>query len=214
MKILSYDRDGYSIWSKRLELGRFEELTGDDKKPLTRTGLLAPSRALPQAHTGLRRTDRGALLPLLTLFDWPGHDVAGSLERCAEVGLAVYCTYCQHGSCFLPSPTPLVALRTENADLAARLGSLTAAHEALKSDYAALKHQVEWFRRQLFGRRSENQFPFDPAEQASLFETLGVEPAAAPVPVEEISYQCRKKKPRGDAAFQSVTADEFVQVSR
>ncbi len=41
MKILSFDRDGYWIWSKRLELGRFEELTGVGKRPLTRTGLLA-----------------------------------------------------------------------------------------------------------------------------------------------------------------------------
>ena len=39
MKILSFDRHGY--WSKRLELGRFEELTGDGRKPLTCTGLLA-----------------------------------------------------------------------------------------------------------------------------------------------------------------------------
>ena len=36
MKILSFDRDGYWIWSKRQELGRFEALTGDGKKPLTR----------------------------------------------------------------------------------------------------------------------------------------------------------------------------------
>ena len=41
MKILSFDRDGYWIWSKRLELGRFEELTGAGKKPLACTGLLA-----------------------------------------------------------------------------------------------------------------------------------------------------------------------------
>ena len=41
MKILSFDRDGYWIWSKRLEFGRFEELTGDGKKPLTRIGRLA-----------------------------------------------------------------------------------------------------------------------------------------------------------------------------
>ena len=41
MKILSFDRDGYWIWSKRLEPGRFAELTGDGKRPLTRTGLLA-----------------------------------------------------------------------------------------------------------------------------------------------------------------------------
>ena len=39
--LASFDRHGYWSWSKRLELGRFEELTGDGKKPLTRTGLLA-----------------------------------------------------------------------------------------------------------------------------------------------------------------------------
>ena len=102
----------------------------------------------------------------------------------------------------MPNPAPLAALRTENADLAARLGSLTTAHKALKADYAALKHQLDWFRRQLFGRRSEKHVPFDPAEQASLFEALGVELATAPVPVEEISYRRRKKR-RGDAATQT-----------
>ena len=39
MKVLSFDRHGY--WSKGLELGRFEELSGDGRKPLTRTELLA-----------------------------------------------------------------------------------------------------------------------------------------------------------------------------
>ena len=107
----------------------------------------------------------------------------------------------------MPSPAPLAALRTENANLAEqltaatdRLTTLVADHEALKADCAALKHQLDWFRRQLFGRRSEKQTPFDPAEQANLFEALGVEPEAAPVAVEEISYRRRKKKPRGDAA--------------
>jgi len=114
----------------------------------------------------------------------------------------------------LPNPAPLAALRTENADLAARLGSLTTAHEALKSDYAALKHQLDWFRRQLFGRRSEKHTPFDPVEQASLFEALGVEPATTPVPVEEISYWRRKKKPRGDAATETgLRFDESVPVT-
>jgi len=40
-KIRSVDRDGYWIWSKRLELCRFEALAGYGKKPLTRTALLA-----------------------------------------------------------------------------------------------------------------------------------------------------------------------------
>ena len=113
----------------------------------------------------------------------------------------------------MPNPAPLAALRTQNADLAARLGSLTTAHEALQADYAALKHQLDWFRRQLFGRRSEKQTPFDPAEQANLFEALGVEPATTPEPVEEISYRRRKKR-RGDAATETgLRFDESVPVT-
>ena len=61
MKILSFDRDGFWIWSKRLELGRFEELTGDGQEGADahRTagaarrcgrGRAAPSQALPQAR--------------------------------------------------------------------------------------------------------------------------------------------------------------------
>ena len=81
MKILSFDRDGFWIWSKRLELGRFEELTGDGKKALTRTGLLAllegvdVGRAAPvasataSARAAPRRTDGGALSRFLTLID-------------------------------------------------------------------------------------------------------------------------------------------------
>ena len=120
----------------------------------------------------------------------------------------------------MPNPAPLAALRTQNADLAARLGSLTTAHdelstahETLKADYAALRHQLDWFRRQLFGRRSEKHLPFDLTEQASLFEALGVEPVAEPVAVEEISYR-RRKKQRGDAASQTgLRFDESVPVT-
>ena len=51
-------------------------------------------------------------------------------------------------------------------------------------------------------------------EQASLFEALGVDPAAVPVPVEEISYWRRKKKPRGDAATETgLRFDESVPVT-
>ena len=51
-------------------------------------------------------------------------------------------------------------------------------------------------------------------QQASLFEALGVEPATAPVPVEEISYRRRKNKPRGDAATETgLRFDESVPVT-
>ena len=56
MKILSFDRHGY--WSKRLELGRFEELTGDGTKALTRTGLLALLEGVDVDVRRRRKRDR------------------------------------------------------------------------------------------------------------------------------------------------------------
>ena len=65
----------------------------------------------------------------------------------------------------------------------------------------------------MFGRRSEKHIPFEPTEQANLFEALGVEPDAAPVPVEEITYR-RRKKQRGDAASEKgLRFDESVPVT-
>ena len=153
----------------------------------------APPQALPKA----RRRGCGGLTARCRRAShldgrWPGHGVSGDIERYAAGGAGVQCGYCQHGNSSLPNPAPLAPLRTQNADLAARLGSLTTTHEALKADYAALRHQ-------LFGRRSEKHIPF--------------EPGAAPVSVEEISYR-RRKKQRGDAALETgLRFDESVSVT-
>ena len=85
----------------------------------------------------------------------------------------------------------------------AHLGTVTTAHESLKADYAALKDQLDWFKRQLFGRHSEKRLEYDLTEQVSLFEALGVEDApASEVPTEEISYRRRRKR-RGAAVNDS-----------
>ena len=58
-------------------------------------------------------------------------------------------------------------LEQENAQLDADLASL-------KADHAALKQQLDWFKRQLFGRKSEKRLEVDPAVQGNLLSALGV----------------------------------------
>ena len=111
----------------------------------------------------------------------------------------------------MPNAAGIAELRRENALLAERLESLKGDYAALQKTVSALretasslKDQLDWFKRQLFGRRSEKRLEFDLAEQASLFEALGAGDLAAPeVPVEEISYRRRRRKDRGDAVNES-----------
>jgi transposase len=68
----------------------------------------------------------------------------------------------------------------------------------LRSEVDSLKRQLEWFKRQLFGRKSEKRLIDHPA-QLGLAEVLGEARAAAPAPAtEEITYTRRKGKQRDD----------------
>lgn len=122
----------------------------------------------------------------------------------------------------MPNAAGIADLRRENALLAERLEALAADHaalqktvSALRETAASLKDQVDWFKRQLFGRRSEKRIEFDLAEQASLFESLGAEDVPAPeVPVEEISYRRRRRKDRAGAVNESgLRFDDTVPVT-
>ena len=75
----------------------------------------------------------------------------------------------------------VVELERENAQLCAEL--------------ATLKQQLEWFKRQLFGEKSEKRLDLDPAVQGNLLAALGVAtpPPPTEAPAETISYQRRKK---------------------
>ena len=78
------------------------------------------------------------------------------------------------------------ALRAENATLRARLG-------AYEQDLKTLKNQLDWFKRQLFGARSEKRRMIDPAIQSDLLAGLGEAMApAVPPPTEKITYERRK----------------------
>ena len=59
----------------------------------------------------------------------------------------------------------IVHLKQENA----RLGS----------ELASVKHQLDWFKRQLFGEKSEKRLDIDPAVQGNLLAGLAV--ASTPV---------------------------------
>ena len=48
-----------------------------------------------------------------------------------------------------------------------------AEYDALQAQVQALQSQLDWFRRQLFGNRSEKRLDSDPAIQADLLAALG-----------------------------------------
>ena len=84
--------------------------------------------------------------------------------------------------------TELAALRAENAELKAALAQVT--------------QQLEWFKRQLFGRKSERHLPPDPS-QGNLLADLAPEPPAGAVPTETVTYTRRTAKNRGNAVHDS-----------
>ena len=64
---------------------------------------------------------------------------------------------------------------------------------ALKAEIAALKQQLDWFKRQLFGRKSEKRIIENP-DQLDLGALLGdAPPPTEPEPTEEITYRRRKR---------------------
>ena len=73
-------------------------------------------------------------------------------------------------------------LEQDNTELTAQLATLT-------QDCETLKQQLDWFKRQLFGRKSEKRRDIDPATQGNLLSALAVKQP----PTETINYQRRKK---------------------
>ena len=100
------------------------------------------------------------------------------------------------------SASDVARLEQENArlgvalsDAYAVLGKTKAALEQLRADYDALKHELDWFKRQLFGQKSEKRLDLDPDEQLNLLAGLGVEapPSRDDVPTHTVSYERRAK---------------------
>ena len=55
------------------------------------------------------------------------------------------------------------------------LDKSNAALTQLQAEFQVLKQQLEWFKRQLFGEKSEKRLELDPVEQGNLLSALGVE---------------------------------------
>ena len=86
---------------------------------------------------------------------------------------------------------PAKSSREIDDDVAARFA-------ALKAENDALRRQLDWFHRQLFGRKSEKRLIENP-NQLGLAEVLDEVPGDTPAPAtEDITYTRRKGKQRGD----------------
>jgi transposase len=87
----------------------------------------------------------------------------------------------------------ITELEQTNARLNAQIVSLT---QQFGAEIAALEQQLAWFKRQLFGEKSEKQLALDPAVQGNLLSALGVlapPQKTTPPPGQSITYTRRAK---------------------
>ena len=76
------------------------------------------------------------------------------------------------------------------------LRSQAAANEVLRNQIEALRAQIEWFRRQIFGQKSERYAVQPDAQQMHLGEYLGelMPPATEPAPAAEQDVPAHKRR--------------------
>jgi len=86
-------------------------------------------------------------------------------------------------------------LEQENARLGVALDDSYAALARVQAQYEALKHELDWFKRQLFGQRSEKRLAIDAEEQLNLLAGLGVKapPSLDDVQKQTVTYERRAK---------------------
>ena len=100
------------------------------------------------------------------------------------------------------SAPDVAKLEEENARLGAALSDsysvlakTKTALEQLQAEYDALKYELDWFKRQLFGSKSEKRLDLDDEAQLNLLAGLGVEkpPSRDDVPTQTVTYERRAK---------------------
>ena len=100
----------------------------------------------------------------------------------------------------------IIAQKTaENAALSEHIN-------ALSSQIQTLQHQLDWFKRQIFGSKSEKRYCEDGSsvKQFDFFEGMETPPSAPPVDKETISYQRRKKTSPKDVNDSGLRFDDSV----
>ena len=118
------------------------------------------------------------------------------------------------------SSARIEVLQEENArltaavsDLGERLAEATGELQSALGRVTQLQQQLDWFKRQLFGRKSEKRLEFDEVEQAHLFAVLGIEtPPERETPTQEIRYRRREKRRDGAVNESGLRFDETVPV--
>ena len=100
------------------------------------------------------------------------------------------------------SASDVAELEQENARLGVALGDAYAvlgktktALKQLQAYYDALRHELDWFKRPLFGSKSEKRLDMDDEAQLNLLAGLGVKepPSRDDVPTQTVSYERRAK---------------------
>jgi len=84
---------------------------------------------------------------------------------------------------------------------------------ALKEQVQTLQTQLDWFKRQLFGAKSEKRLEIDPALQADLLAALGEQLPAQPMSeTEKITYERRKSRSDKTVTDTGLRFDDSVPV--
>ena len=114
-----------------------------------------------------------------------------------------------------------VQLDRENARLSSALDASNAALDEarttlarLQAQYEVLKQQLDWFKRQLFGEKSEQRLDLDPVEQGNLLAGLGVKapPSFEEPSTQSVTYERRPKVRDGAVNDSGLRFDDTVPV--
>jgi len=103
--------------------------------------------------------------------------------------------------------------KDEIVSLLASHQNITQQHSQLELKYDNLQQQLDWFKRQLFGSKSERHFPSDESRQLTLGEFGQTEPANESV-VKVPSHERRIKSSRQDADEGDLRFDDSVPVEQ
>ena len=88
-----------------------------------------------------------------------------------------------------------------------------AEYDALQAQVQTLQTQLDWFKRQLFGAKSEKRLEIDPAMQADLLAALGEDlPAPVKPETEKITYERRKSRSDKTVTDTGLRFDDSVPV--
>lgn len=103
--------------------------------------------------------------------------------------------------------------RSDNASLLAENAALREQLKRQAEQLTALKQQIDWFQRQLFGVKSEKRLEIDPSHQADLLVGLGVTPPSMDkIPTEQISYTRKKHRDANTVNDTGLRFDESVPI--